>query len=194
MLKVGITGGIGSGKTTVCKIFQNLGTSVFYADIVAKRLMNEDEGLKSVLMELFGSEIYNNGVLQRRKLAELIFNNKQSLEKINSVVHPAVQREFVSWADNHKHEKYVIYEAAIIYEAGLDRALDKVITVYAPDYLKIKRIMQRDKVSKEEVLQRMKNQMDDNRKRDIADHVIDNDENSLVIPQVLALHKIFNKG
>ena len=161
MLKVGITGGIGSGKTLVCTIFAALGVPVYHADTQAKLLMNTDHELKASIEKYFGNDIYRNGTIDRRKLAEIIFNDKKALEKINSLVHPAVARDFESWSALQT-SPYVLEEAAIIFESDIAHRFDKVILVTAPENLRIERVCARDNVTPEIVRKRMKNQWTDN--------------------------------
>lgn len=188
MVKIGITGGIGSGKTTVCRIFESLGVPVYFADAAAKQLMNTDPELKSSLERLFGKEIYENGILVRRKLAEIIFNDKTALEKADSLIHPAVGKDFIRWS-NRQTSPYVLEEAAIIFEKGIAGKFDKVILVTAPETLRIKRVSERDHVDPESVLSRIKNQWTEEKKAALADFIIRNDHSQLLIPQVINIHR-----
>jgi dephospho-CoA kinase len=193
MLKVGLTGGIGSGKSTVAKIFGILGIPVYYADDAAKRLMNEDEELKAAIIHHFGTESYINNQLNRSWLASLVFNNEEKLALLNSITHPATIYDANKWMEN-QNSPYVIKEAALLFESGSDANLDYVIGVYAPAPLRIRRTMQRDHITEEEVLKRMARQMNEEDKIGRCDFVITNDEREMVIPQVLALHnKLVNK-
>ena len=187
-MKVGITGGIGSGKTTVCKVFETLGIPVYYADMQAKQLMNTDPELKASIEEYFGSDIYHNGTLNRRKLADVIFNNKTALEKINSWVHPAVARDFDYWY-TLQTSPYVLEEAAIIFESDIAPRFRKVILVTAPENLRIERVCARDGVIAEAVRERMTHQWSEEKKIALADYVIYNDNEHTIIPQVLETHK-----
>ena len=194
MLKIGITGGIGSGKSTVCRIFEILGIPVFYADDVAKNLMTEDEELKKGIIAHFGSESYlPDGGLNRTHLAGIVFNNDQELEKLNALVHPAVFRAFDAWAAQ-QNAPYVIKEAALLFESGSHQMCDQTILVTAPDDLKMKRIMKRDGLSKTEVQARMAKQMSDEDKKPLASLVLNNNEKELLIPQILQLHQQFLQG
>lgn len=190
MLRVGITGGIGSGKTTVSKMFEVLGIPVYYADDAAKRLMNENEELKQTLQKHFGKDTYLDGVLNRKHLASQVFNNAGQLALLNSIVHPATIKDAEEWM-LHQATPYAVKEAALIFESGSQEYLDKVIGVYAPAAVRINRVMQRDKVTREEVLSRMGKQMDEEIKMRLCDYVITNDEQELVIPQVVELHQQF---
>jgi dephospho-CoA kinase len=191
MIKIGITGGIGSGKSTVCKVFKVLGIPVFNADEEARRLMQEDKNLVEKIKELFGEEAFLNEKLNRAKLAAMVFENKDLLQKLNALVHPAVGKEFFRWAAKQTDQPYVIKEAAILFESNAHRGLDYVITVSAPEKLRIERIMQRDGVSAEQVKQRMKNQWPERKKVQLADFVVVNDDKKMVLPQVMRLHDIF---
>lgn len=188
MLKVGITGGIGSGKSTVAKIFEVLGIPVYYADIAAKQLMHEDEALKQSLREHFGEAIYKEGKLDRSLLSSLVFNNKEKLELLNSLIHPATINAGLRWMEAQT-TPYAIKEAALIFESGSQEHLDFVIGVYAPVALRIQRVMERDKITREEVQRRMQYQINEEMKMKLCNAVIVNDEQEMVIPQVLELHK-----
>ena len=190
MLKIGLTGGIGSGKSTVAKIFETLGVPVYNADEEAKKMMKSDEELKASLINNFGAETYKDGLLDRKYLAAIVFNDDHKLELLNSLIHPATIRDASEWIKKQK-SPYVIKEAALIFEAGAADMLDMIIGVSAPHELRIKRVMNRDGVSREEVLKRMSSQLDDEVKMKRCDFVITNDEKSLIIPQVLSLHSQF---
>ena len=189
MLKVGITGGIGSGKSTVCKVFDTLSIPVFNADDAAKELMNEDEALKKNIQSTFGNEIYKEGKLDRARLAQIVFNDKTKLEMLNSFVHPATLKYFSEWINQYTDKPYILHEAAILFEAGVANRMDKVITVSAPEKLRIERIMKRDNVTEEAVRARMKNQWSEEERNKRADYIIYNDESQLVIPQVMKIHE-----
>ena len=190
MLKVGITGGIGSGKSMVSKIFASFGIPVFDADNWSKKIMNEDEILKANLENTFG-KIYINGLLDRKKLAEQVFNDENKLQKLNSLVHPATIRAWHNWVAQQR-TPYVIKEAAILFESGTAGDLDFVIGVYAPVHLRIKRTMQRSNISREQVLDRMHKQIEETIKMRLCDAVIKNDESVLITPQIVALHESFS--
>jgi dephospho-CoA kinase len=178
ILIVGITGGIGAGKTTVCKIFEELGAKVIYADELAKEIMENDESLKRKIKKIFGEKSYIGGKLNRKFIADIIFSSDEKRKLLESIVHPAVIKRILSdlkkIADEGKYN-FVIVEAALIFESGFDKELDYVLVVDADDEIKIKRIMKRDKCSKEEVLKRMRAQLDSKIKRELADMVIIND-------------------
>ncbi|MBS1531326.1 MAG: dephospho-CoA kinase [Bacteroidetes bacterium] len=192
MLKAGITGNIGSGKTTVSKVFEVLGVPVFYADDAAKKVMTEDEILVSGLKEAFGEAAYfEDGSLNRKHIAGIVFNDQKELAKLNALVHPAVFRAFDSWVAQIKHAPYVMKEAALLFESDSYKMCDKTIMVTAPLELRIKRVMQRDGFSREEILAREARQFTEDKKIEMADFVIKNDDTELVIPQVLKLHELF---
>jgi dephospho-CoA kinase len=190
MLKIGLTGGIGSGKSTVAKVFEVLGIPVYYADDAAKRLMNEDEQLKQQLISHFGEATYVNGVLNRKHLSSIVFNNKEQLELLNSLVHPATIADATLWFSKQS-APYAIKEAALLFESGTAVGLDKIIGVQAPETLRIKRVMNRDNVTADEVKRRMTNQMDEAVKMKLCDYVVENNEQQPVLPQVLKLHEQF---
>jgi dephospho-CoA kinase len=190
MLRIGITGGIGSGKSTVSKIFEVLGIPVYYADDASKRLMNEDETLKEKIRSIFGNETYIDGQLNRAYLSTIVFNNPEKLSLLNSIVHPATIKDAADWM-KRQTAPYAIKEAALIFESGSQEHLDKVIGVYAPAAIRIQRVMQRDNATREAVLGRMNKQIDEEMKMRLCDYVITNDEQELVIPQVMKLHELF---
>lgn len=192
MLKIGITGGIGSGKTTVCAIFELLGIPVFYADAVAKEVMHTDDELKKDIIAAFGVESFSDGGLLNRKfIADIVFYDQKALETLNALVHPAVFRAFDSWVLKHQSAPYIIKEAALLFESGSDKMCTHTILVKAPEDLKISRVVSRDKITEEEVRLRMSRQLTDAEKEPLANFSVLNDERSLVIPQVLKLHEYF---
>lgn len=187
MLKIGLTGGIGSGKTTVAQVFEQLGVPVFYADLEAKKYMQSDVVLIKQLKVNFGNDIYVDGKLQKDRLASIIFNNDSALHTINRLVHPVVQKEFKDWYLT-QNTSYVLKESAILFESGSDKELDQIICVSAHNKIRIQRIKQRDKVTELKVLERMSKQWEQSRKIMLADFHIVNDEKQLLIPQVLEVH------
>jgi len=187
MFRVGLTGGIGSGKSTVAKIFEVLGIPVYYADEAAKKIMNTDDDLRRAIIENFGEESYINEQLNRPYISSIVFNNKEKLELLNSLTHPATIRDANNWMMNQK-SPYSIKEAALIFESGSAEHLDYVVGVYAPLSLRIKRTMERDHIAKEEVLKRMSRQIDEDVKMRLCDAVITNDELHMVTTQVLQCH------
>lgn len=192
MLRIGITGGIGSGKTTICKLFELLRVPVFYADDEAKAAMATDELLQEQLQAAFGQNVYIDGLLNRKMLAGIVFNNEAELKKLNSFVHPAVFRRYDQWVEKQQ-SAYVIKEAALLFETGSYRDCDFTILVKSPLSLKITRVMKRDAISEADVLKRIGKQLSDVEKEKLADFVINNNEQQLIIPQVLQLHKFLEE-
>ncbi len=188
-LKVGITGGIGSGKSTVANIFIKLGIPVFFSDIEAAKIISSDRKTRQKIIREFGKTILSDKMVDRKTLARIVFNDNEKLVRLNSIVHPAVREYFIKWEKKQKNAPYIIQEAAILIETGIYKNLDYVILVTAPENLKIKRVMERDKISKNEVFARMKAQWNDNKKKKFANVIIVNDEKKLVLPQVLKIHK-----
>lgn len=189
-LKVGITGGIGSGKTTVCKIFETLGIPVYYADERAKWLMVNDPDLIKDIKVLFGEAAYNSeDHLNRKYISDIVFNNPEKLNQLNSLVHPAVAKDGSAWNQAQVGVPYTLREAALIYEAGINKHLDYVIVVTAPLELRIQRVMQRDQIPREAVEARIDKQMPEEEKVRLGDFVIVNDGEQALIPQVLAIHQ-----
>lgn len=189
MKKIGLTGGIGSGKSTVAKIFNVLGVPVFNADEEGRRLLNEDAEVKQAVIETFGAALYASGELDRKALAAVVFKDPASLARLNSIVHPAVRNTFNEWCATRSAASYVIMEAAILAESGGHAAFDHIVVVTAPEGLRLERVMERDGSTEAEVLARMKNQATDHTRSAIADFTIDNSGEALVIPQVLAVHE-----
>lgn len=190
MLKLGITGNIGSGKTTVSKIFELLGIPVFYADDEAKKVMTADEALISAIKEAFGSQSYfEDGALNRKYIAGIVFSNAAELARLNAIVHPAVFRAFDHWAIQHVDTTYVIKEAALLFESGSHQLCNYSLLVTAPADLRLQRVMQRDQITLAEAENRNAKQMPEQQKAALADFCISNDETQLVIPQVLQLHQ-----
>lgn len=188
MLKIGLTGGIGSGKTTVAKVLEVLGVPVYYADDAAKQLMHKNEALRQQLIASFGKETYfENGDLNRKHLASIVFNNKEKLALLNSFVHPATIADAQEWFSKQT-APYVVKEAALLFESGTAEGLDYIIGVTAPLAVRLKRVMDRDHVSAEEVKRRMANQIDEQLKMKLCDFVLHNNEQQLLLPQVTALH------
>ena len=190
MLKIGITGGIGSGKTTVCQIFEKLGVPVYYADRRAKELMEEDKQLMTAISSEFGEAVYTDGILNKKLLAEMVFNDEEKLLKLNSLVHPAVMGDSLSWNEilARKGYSYTLRESALLIETGVYRLLDKIIVVSAPEEDRIKRVMERDATTAEQVLARIKAQMLDEQKVKYADYIIINDTIMDLVPQVTKIH------
>lgn len=190
MLKVGITGGIGSGKTTVCKLFETLGIPIYYADDRAKAIMITNEKLIAGLKAEFGNETYlDDGSLNRSYIAGIVFSDKSKLEKLNALVHPAVRIDGDNWFEAQSDKPYALKEAALHFETGGYKLLDKMITVFAPEKVRIERVMKRDNVTAEAVKARIDKQLPDSEKMKKADFVIYNDGSKSLIDQVLAIHQ-----
>ncbi|MGN6196637.1 MAG: dephospho-CoA kinase [Ginsengibacter sp.] len=190
MLQIGLTGGIGSGKSTVAQIFNVFGIPVYNSDDAAKRLMNEDEDLKKKIVASFGKESYQNEELNRKYLSNEVFGDRKKIQLLNSLVHPVVIKDASVWMGKQT-TPYAIKEAALIFESGSNQFLDFVIGVKSPLNLRIERTMKRNNVTAAEVEARMKLQMDENEKMDRCDFIIVNDEKEMLIPQVLSLHQKF---
>lgn len=188
MLRIGLTGGIGSGKSTVAHIFNVLGIPIYDADAAAKRLMAEDELLKKRILNVFGEKAYLNGKLNRKFLSDVVFNDETKIKLLNSLVHPATIKDANEWMKK-QNAPYLIKEAALIFESGSDKFLDLVIGVRSPLSLRIERTMKRNHITAEEVRERMKFQMDESKKMALCDFIIENDEKEMLIPQVLHLHE-----
>lgn len=194
MKKIGITGGIGSGKTTVCEIFKLLGVPIFSADDEAKNLQNNDLHISELLIKLFGKDIYYpDGVLDRKKLAALIFNDSNAMAKVNSIVHPAVRTIFLKWTDNQQDADYILYEAAILLESRYASDFDRTILVLADEKLRIERVIKRDHLSEDLVKQRINNQMPESQKIKMVDFIIENSDKKLLFPQIIELDKLIRK-
>ena len=187
MIRIGLTGGMGSGKTTVGKVFEVLGIPVYYADDAAKKLMNEDEVLKEKIKKEFGESIYKEEKLDRQKLADIVFTSPEKLSLLNALVHPATLKDAETWMQIQT-TPYCIKEAALIFESGAHKHLDFIIGITAPAPLRILRSMQRDGITREEVIARMDKQLNDIIKMKLCDFVIKNDEQEMLLPQVIALH------
>ncbi len=187
MLQIGLTGNIGSGKTTVCRVFEILGVPVYYADLRARAIM-EDSAVVKQVAGAFGQDLIDeSGQLKRKDLAAIVFNNREKLEKLNAMVHPLVRDDYRQWVAAQYNQAYVMQEAAILFETGMAASFDRVIVVAAPLELRIARVQQRDGVSRQEVLRRAANQLVEQELIERADFVIHNDDSRLVIPQVLAI-------
>ena len=192
MLTIGLTGGIGSGKSIVAEVFEVLEVPVYYADSKAKSLLNTDAELKASVKAAFGEAIYDEyGNVRRKELANLVFNNRQKLGVLNQLVHPAVREDFKKWKASLTGYPYIIQEAALLFETGAANQFDYMVTVSAPEETRIQRIINRDGISREAVLARMQNQLPQEQKDAQSDFVISNDGEHLVIPEVLKLHRQF---
>ncbi|MFO7829205.1 MAG: dephospho-CoA kinase [Bacteroidales bacterium] len=194
MIKVGVTGGIGSGKSLICEIFNHLSIPVFNADTEAKLIINSDKDVIDQIKQAFGNDIYHKNKLKKDVLAKIIFNDSKALTRINSIVHPKVREYFHDWAEKQQ-SKYVIEEAAILFESNAYLDLDYIINVHANKQSRIERVIKRDNISKEEVLSRMQNQLCDEKRMKLADFTIYNDNDRMILPQVIDIHqKILSKG
>ena len=194
MLVVGITGGIGSGKSLVCRLFSLLGVPVYLSDEQARYLTDNDPQIRQQLISLFGPLSYmSNGLLDRKRLSEIVFQDSEALKRLNEIVHPVVREHFRLWVKQNNRASYVIQEAAILCESGLYRDMDQVITVTAPLDLRIERVMARDGVLREAVLARIENQMPQEQKEKRSQFVIVNDGVELLIPQVLKVHALLKQ-
>ncbi len=182
-LKVGITGGIGSGKTTVCKIIKSLGYPLFYSDLEAKKIINGHPSVIHQVQAIFGTTVYKNGILDRALVASQAFKNPSLLQSLNAIVHPEVRRAFDSFVDSNKSKRLIFNEAAILFETGAYKNFDATILVTAPLEMRVDRVMRRDLISKNEVLERMKNQWPDEEKAKLTDYLIQNDGRPLE-PQI----------
>jgi dephospho-CoA kinase len=189
MKRIGITGNMGSGKTTISRIFQTLGVPVYNADYRAKHLMQHDTHIKSGIMNLMGTNAYlPDGELNRAWIAQQIFNNKSLLEQMNAIVHPAVAQDFENWCAKNLNAPYILKEAALLYESGSFKQLDKIIVISAPEKLRLERTIARDKSDEASIKARMDKQMREEEKIKLADFEIKNDGCQLVLPQVIRLH------
>jgi len=189
---VGLTGGIGSGKSTVAGFFKELGVPVYIADSEARKIMDYPEVIREV-KSIFDENVTDtDNKLDRKKIASLVFNNPEKLKKLNAIVHPRVKEDFAYWLDKHKNHKYVIKEVAIIFETNSEKDFDKIILVTAPEKERIKRVMKRDNVSEREVLERMKNQLSDTDKISKSDFIIDNTNKIFAKKQAGNIHLSLN--
>jgi len=191
-LKIGITGGIGSGKTFICRLFEALGIPVYNADEEAKRLMNTDIRIKEKLIAQFGEATYKDGLLDRAFLANMVFSDKDKLELLNGIVHPIVIQEAKDWAERQT-TRYSLKEAALLFESGSYKELNYTILVTAPIDIRIQRVIERDGTTEQQVRERMNKQLSDEEKLQLADFVIVNDGITPLLPQVWTLHQKFLK-
>ncbi len=192
MMKVGVTGGIGSGKSTVCRLFAQRGIAVYDSDREAKRLMSECADLRAAIVRRFGAESYKEGTLDRARLAACVFSDAQALADLNALVHPAVLRDFVWWADRQS-SPYVVLESAILFEAGLQDCVDRTVAVLAPAELRIERTCRRDRCDEAHVRSRMAAQMSDDELCKRADFTLVNVLESDLAPSVAHLDGLFRQ-
>lgn len=186
-MKLGVTGGIGSGKTTVCKVFNTLGIAVYSADDEAKTVMENDAGVRRKVNSITGKEMYSKGSLDRAELARLIFNDENLLQKINNIVHPVIFDNFKRWVEIQSGD-YVILEAAILFEGGAEILVDRIVTVIAPLEERIERVIRRNNLTRQQVLERVRNQFEDDERLKRSDYVINNSENEMIIPSIIQIH------
>ena len=187
MIKLGITGGIGSGKSTVCKVFTCLNVPVYNADDRAKFIVQSHKDAISQIKNLFGADLYEKDVLDRKRLAAIVFENKNALQQLNAIVHPLVSEDFSAWLNEHNTSKLVVKEAAILFESGAYLQMDKIACVTAPYQMRLDRVAQRDHTTTALVKKRMENQMSEQEKVKRSDFVIVNDETQLLVPQIKAI-------
>ena len=188
-MKVAITGNIGTGKSTVCRIFESLGIPVYYADKEAKKFYIYPDVIRSV-KQLFGNSVFDHeDMLIRSELALIVFNDPVKLRQLNAIIHPLVLEDVFLWADKHTDQKYILYESALLFESGFVKHFDKSILVTAPAGLSMQRVLERDHITEAEFLARAKNQMDQGEKEKLADFIIPNDESEALIPRVIEMHR-----
>lgn len=190
MLTVGLTGGIGSGKSLIASVFRTLGIPVFNADDVGRNLTGSDPEILSGLHSWLGDEFFEGGVLNRSMLAAMVFKDSRALQQLNEIIHPRVAGAFNNWVARHAADPYVIHEAAILFESGFYKQLDRIILVTCPEEVRVQRITARDGISREDALLRLRNQWTDELKIPLAHYVIHNDESELIIPAILDIHNL----
>ena len=190
MLKLGLTGGIGSGKSTVARVFESLGVPVYYADIQAKKLYNRQD-IKNAVRELFGEMVFDSrGELDKAALAAVVFADNTQLEKLNALIHPKLEEDFMQWIESLPAETpYIVKEAAILFEAGFDKNVDKVLSISAAVEERIHRVIKRDKASRQQVLDRIDKQWTDRRREEKSDYVINNGNDRMILSEILKIHK-----
>jgi len=188
---IGLTGGIGSGKTTIANYFNEMGVPVYIADDAGKKVM-QFESVKHQIKETFGAELFQNDILNRSKLAEIVFNNAQKLAQLNNIVHPAVKNDFKEWLQENKHYAYIVYEAAILFESGRYKDCDVIVTVTAPEEIRIERVLKRDNTTREQVLSRMKMQWNDEKRISLSNFVINNSNLKIAKEEVVKILKILD--
>jgi dephospho-CoA kinase len=193
MIKVGVTGGIGSGKSLICQVFSHLGIPVYFADEAAKNLMDHDPEIIKGLTGVFGATIYEGGKLNRPKLAGLIFDDPKLLADVNRIVHPGVRRNFSKWCSSFTSVPFVIQESAILFESNTFKLFDHIILVTAPDEIRIQRVLSRPGMTREKILGIMKNQLPEEEKIVRSHFVINNDETTLILPLILSIYTEMSK-
>lgn len=190
---IGLTGGIGSGKSTVARYFEELGVPVYVADTEAKRIMDEPETIREV-KQIFEDDVLLDGKLDRKKIASIVFNNPDKLKKLNQIIHPKVKKDFKDWLEKHKNYSFIIKEVAILFETGTENDFDAIILVTAPEKTRIERVMKRDKLTESEVLERIKNQLPDEEKIKKSHYIIENMTKKETKNQVKELFILLNKA
>jgi dephospho-CoA kinase len=186
-LRLGVTGGIGSGKTTVCRVFRVIGIPVFSADDEARLIQDTDNEVIQKINELAGRDLYTSGMLDRPGLARIIFNNRDILEKVNTLIHPRVFENYRKW-ESEQDAPYTVMEAAILFESGAYRLVDKILTIVTPMEERIERLVKGNKMTREQVLERINNQIDDESRIRQSDYLVFNSENDMIIPAILGVH------
>ncbi|MBN3034044.1 MAG: dephospho-CoA kinase [Bacteroidales bacterium] len=188
MIKVGLTGNMGSGKSIIASIFEVLGVPVFIADLSARRFLN-DPLITHAVIKRFGQGILKGTEVDRRKMADIVFTDPAALNSLQNIIHPKVREDFMHWCELHNDKPYIIQEAAVLFESGFTELFDKIITVSSPESLRVQRITERDGLTRDEILMRMAYQWDQAKKEQASDWVIINDGTRPVIPQVLEIHR-----
>jgi dephospho-CoA kinase len=192
MMKVGITGGIGSGKTIVCQVFSKFGVPVYYADLASRELTENDPEIRDNLVKLLGQKVFSGKSLNRAMMASMIFNNRQLLQQVNQIVHPKVAEHFGKWCLNHSRDVYIIQESALLFESNAYLMFDRYVTVASPEEIRIKRIITRQDMSYERIRAIMENQLPDEERKARSHHVVINDDITPLLPQLLQLHQLFS--
>jgi dephospho-CoA kinase len=191
MKKIGLTGGIGSGKSWIANVFEKLDVPIYNSDIASKEILFHSKEVHDDLLKYFGKELFTNNVPDRKKIADLVFNNQEALQQLNNILHPRVGEHFENWLKTHQNKAYIIKEAAILFETGIYKKSDFNILVIAPLEIRIERVMKRDNISREEVMNRISKQWSDDEKIKLADFVINNDGKKAILNQVLEIHHQF---
>ena len=189
MICIGLTGGIGSGKSFIAEIFIRLGVPIYNADTLARHISNNNPDVKSNIVSLLGQNAYKKGLLNRQYVGGMVFDNPDLLENLNKIIHPAVEVDFLKWCSNNKEHHYLIKEAAILFETGSYRKLDSTILVVAPEDIRIKRVQKRDNLDANSIKKRIDKQWNDQEKEKLADYIINNDGKTLLLPQIIQIHK-----
>ncbi len=188
MIKLGLTGGIGSGKSTVARVFQELGVPVYFADIEAKKFLDEKTVIQK-LVQYYGDGILEKARINKAALAAIVFTDEVALAKLNALIHPLLEADFKAWLNQNSEVKYIVKEAAILFEAGFDKSVDKVLTISAPIEQRITRVMNRDGVSRKQVMDRVTKQWSDEQREAKSDYVIVNADSNMILENILEIHK-----